>query len=45
MAAARNTFVGFAVFATAAARTFYAGRVQKERLQKLESSTEACDMK
>ena len=43
VAAVRNTFVGFVVIATLAVRTSYAGRVQRERLRKLENSTEAYD--
>lgn len=44
-AAAHNTFVDSAVIAKGAARTSYVGRVQRERLQKLGSSTVGCDMR
>ena len=43
VAAARNTFVDFVVIATQVGRTSCVGRVQRERLQKLENSTEAYD--
>ena len=44
-AAAHSTSADSAVIATLADRTSCAGRVRKERQQKLESSTEACGMK